>query len=838
MKKWLHIIFAGLVVWGCENTYMQDVLRDAALLTNINISPQPAPEINYALDPGFTPKQTSYTALVPFETRSITLSGTSDKKTVITYRRDADPESASGVFDFPGDMNHTRITVTASRDYMDSTVYTVAITRKQPPWLQNIILTAGTASASHPLVPNFNTDIMDYTAGVPSTTDSITVTGAAGIGATVNYSQDGGAQQPSGTFPFTGEVSLIRLHIRNARESEQILVYRLTVTRPRLVSFPGQEANFSLSGQEDHRYYQGEPVAFTVKPPFGCTIRQISYTTEGGVPVVLSPVADAYVFLMPPGAVKLKGEWTPIPASTDTRVRYVWEHGTGDGSSWARASGDLQAMIDAYLPGEEIWIAAGTVVPRWAWAEDPEIPEPSWARELSHAEKTSRLNWAFVLKDGVKISGGFAGTEITQADKAARNPEANMTILSGDFGSGNTSHVVLALGITGNTLLEDVKISGGASLVEKIIDLKINTWEVPVSCGGGVYTIACGRNLKFSRLLISGNAASKGGGMYNVNSSPTIDGGIISNNKAYYGGGVVNMSFLNNLSRCSPLFTGTIISGNQAEYSGGGVYNKYSVPVFDGVRISGNEGAEGGGFYSDSSIVTIRDTQINGNKSGYGGGLCCSLTHLLMTNVRIRNNSAKNSGGGMYLSGFSSFYEDEKDRNYHIMTNVEISGNSADSGGGIYMDMVAHLIMTNLTISGNKAGSGGPLSFAPYLSGQSQFYNSIIWGNTPANVEDKGMTNYYNTLVEGKGASNPGGFAGKASEVFEDPAAGNYRLKSASPAINAGNNSYYNAIPRLSDNNEPDDRRPVMDAPAPGPAVDLAGNKRINGVIDMGAYEK
>ncbi len=46
-------------------------------------------------------------------------------------------------------------------------------------------------------------------------------------------------------------------------------------------------------------------------------------------------------------------------------VRYVkpTATGTGTGNSWANASGNLQAMIDASAVGDEVWVATGTYKP-------------------------------------------------------------------------------------------------------------------------------------------------------------------------------------------------------------------------------------------------------------------------------------------------------------------------------------------------------------------------------------------------------------------------------------------------------------------------------------------
>ena len=45
-----------------------------------------------------------------------------------------------------------------------------------------------------------------------------------------------------------------------------------------------------------------------------------------------------------------------VAAARETR--YVKQNGTGDGSTWANASNNLQAMINASASGDQIFIAA------------------------------------------------------------------------------------------------------------------------------------------------------------------------------------------------------------------------------------------------------------------------------------------------------------------------------------------------------------------------------------------------------------------------------------------------------------------------------------------------
>ena len=87
-------------------------------------------------------------------------------------------------------------------------------------------------------------------------------------------------------------------------------------------------------------------------------------------------------------------------ADASAAVRYVKVGATGDGSSWLPASGSIQDMIDASQAGDEVWIAAGTYKPE---------------RLLKSNKDRS---YAFVLKDGVALYGGFAGHEASLSNRA------------------------------------------------------------------------------------------------------------------------------------------------------------------------------------------------------------------------------------------------------------------------------------------------------------------------------------------------------------------------------------------------------------------------------------
>ena len=489
----------------------------------------------------------------------------------------------------------------------------------------------------------------------------------------------------------------------------------------------------------------------------------------------------------------------PLLAQAQTcRVRDDVTAPGGPGSTWANAYRYLQdALADTNC--SEIWVA--------------KVGDGIYYPDDGTNQTDNDADAAFRLASGVAIYGGFAGSE---SNRETRDPVANPTILSGDiqqddaqqlivtdpvdnnYNSGNSNNVVIADGVDDTAVLDGFIITGGA---------------------GSSFTID-----------------AFGGGMYNTAASPTLANLQFLGNAAFdAGGGMAN------INGSSPSLTDVAFTNNYTDGLGGGMYNSASSPTLERVVFTANTANDtflpgrGGGLANEnSSAAILQDVQFFQNQAYQGGGMDNENSDPTLTNVVFQGNEATGTSGGGINNNAGT----------PVLINVLFTGNSAAGDGAGMNNFGASPALTNTTFSANRAdGLGGAL--AHFGSGDTLFLqNSILWNNdanSGTEIYNGGAIRLANSIVQGGIAG--AGVGGNAIDddggnlnsdplfqTDEDPAnapstAGDYRLASGSPAIDAGNSGA-----QLNPANP-------ASATIASIATDLDGNDRLQGCVDMGPYE-
>jgi len=482
-------------------------------------------------------------------------------------------------------------------------------------------------------------------------------------------------------------------------------------------------------------------------------------------------------------------------------VHYVRADATGanNGHLWADAYTDLQAALAAAVSGEEIWVAKGTYK-----------PTTGTLRTVS-----------FVLKEGVGLYGGFAGTE-TERDQ--RDWKANATILSGDIrkaGDTEDNSYCVVIGadfavLDGFTITAARDVSGmynkDCSPIVTNCTFSRNSARGSHGYGGGMYNL--GGSPTVSNCTFSRNTAgSQGGGMHNSGGSPTIANCTFSGNTAgsYQGGGMYNLGG-------SP----TVINSTFSDNGDGGMYNLGGSPTVTNCTFSDNDV---GGMSNDASLPTVTNCTFSGN---IGGGMNSSSSSPTVTNCLFSGNSGWN-GGGMYNHKSSA-----------TVTNCMFSSNEAVLDGGGMYNSGGSPTVTNCTFSRNNGGDsdyfkgrGGGM----YSSSSSPTVtNCIFWNNDAHSAKEvcreDGTPTFVHCDIKGSGGSGAGwkSSLGKdgGGNIMADP-------RFADPATPVGPDGLWRT---LDDGLRLQSDSPCIGAadPAAAPRKDILGLPRKIGP-DLGAYE-
>jgi hypothetical protein len=214
------------------------------------------------------------------------------------------------------------------------------------------------------------------------------------------------------------------------------------------------------------------------------------------------------------------------------------------------------------------------------------------------------------MKNGVAVYGGFAGTEDPEVfNLADRDFENNETILSGYSPAPHLPpslhYVYHVFYHPEGTDLDETAILDGFTISRARADDS----AYPHSRGGGMFNYNSHPTLR--NCTFSYNSASEiGGGLYNEESSPSLTNCTFSGNSAQDGGGIINAYSQASIVNCT-------FSQNTASGNGGGMVNSYSNAEIINCTFFQNTAANhGGGVYNVFISPVIKNSIIYGNTGG------------------------------------------------------------------------------------------------------------------------------------------------------------------------------------------------------------------------------
>jgi hypothetical protein len=317
-----------------------------------------------------------------------------------------------------------------------------------------------------------------------------------------------------------------------------------------------------------------------------------------------------------------------------------------------------------------------------------------------------------------------------------------------------------------NSVLKNITITNGRGIKESLGGSSY--WIV----GGGMYCLNSSPTIT-NCIFVNNTAGFNGGGIYNKNGNPVINDSFFWINSADFGGGIFSNNGNIKISNCSFINN----SGNAICIASS------SDSTITNCDIMGNTTIDkGAGIDGYNSTLKINNCIITYNRSeSDGAGMHLQDCNTTLTNCVINNNRAydpeiysQNSGGIDIYNGSAS------------ITNCTICGNSSESGGGAITGWFCSLYISNSIIRGN---------LRDYLPTQ------FVFADCNVNI------NYSNIQDGYAGAGNI-----DADPIFKSDG---YHLMTNSPCLDTGDPNY---------TGEPNE-------------TDIDGDPRVYTRVDMGADE-
>ncbi len=297
--------------------------------------------------------------------------------------------------------------------------------------------------------------------------------------------------------------------------------------------------------------------------------------------------------------------------------------GTNNGTSWENAFTSFQAALDEAVAGKEIWVAKGTYRPE-SFYDFSELDEK---------------NVHFRLKNGVEIYGGFEGTEVYRSERDL-NAGHNSTLSGEIVPAPDSDDSVYSYRVFYNENIDNTAVLDGFTITRG--------FNV-AGRGGGMFNINSSPVLR--NILFTQNIANTGGALHNrENSSPKIEScKFIDNNAKESGGAIINFD------NSSPSISDSVFNNNHAGDNGGAIANiQESSPVINNCTFTQNSvmnegdntGFGGAIINSYQSNPTIKNSVFTENRSSnHGGAILNNESAATIVNCQFNKNSALTFGG-------------------------------------------------------------------------------------------------------------------------------------------------------------------------------------------------
>ncbi len=388
-------------------------------------------------------------------------------------------------------------------------------------------------------------------------------------------------------------------------------------------------------------------------------------------------------------------------------IRYVKPvaSGSGNGSSWADASADLQTIINASAAGDAVWVATGTYKPTVAFYLNGDA-------NAADREKT------FYLSRNIKIYGGFVGTETALTQRPAFSINTG-TVLSGDIGVANDStdnayHVMLIDSKTANGGINSTCVIDGLIFVRGMADDA--TSGSLHRRGGGLQTRAdvgllCSPTVQYCGFTANFGRSGAAFGHIEGSSGIAFKNCIFENNLSIFSGASASNLFTLPLS--TPMYKRCLFRNNKsgATANGGALSfigdTGYGVGTIDSCVFSNNSGNSGGAVYADMDI-TIQNSSFDNNRAAGGGAILIknwtTNASIAPLNVNLTNLSITNNMAALY-GGAVDIYIEKNNNNTINISNVNFTDNQLTDTtvcyGGAMRVITVNNSTANLTMTGN-----------------------------------------------------------------------------------------------------------------------------------------